>query len=226
MASTGNMSATDSFNLPIDIRILRLFSDGRRQTPKNVAAHLDQQAEYMSNRMRYLYKSGFLEDPGPADGSGMYVISDKGLVAVFHSENYARDYHWVFDKRCNQILDDQPKSDFLPDLVTLTDLQEQALLDLHQTPGLTIPSEFEIHVQERGLSPQTVGETLYALAFHGLAIRKDGMDVFEISHRGQLATDLISEDSDTVELTRKLRETFNDDERERLERITSLPNLK
>lgn len=204
--------------VPTDLEILELLSNGDRQTPANVAAHLDHDPRYMSQRLRNLEERGYIRDTPPAERSGMYELTDLGTITAFHIHTYVRDYHNIFHAVTEAILDDQPENSFYPDLIQIDDSARTALYELDRIEGLTVPSELQIEmVQEAEYSPQTAYEALYMLFYHGLAERVDNMDVYRITDRGEKAVNLLSEDlTDSVELTNRLRETYTDDEMERL----------
>jgi DNA-binding MarR family transcriptional regulator len=204
--------------VPTDLEILELLSNGDRQTPANVAAHLDHDSRYMSERLRNLEERGYIRDAPPAERSGMYELTDLGAIAAFHIHTYVRDYHRVFRAATEVILDKQPENSFYPDLIPLDDPDRTALHELNTAEGLTVPSELHIEiVHDAGYAPQTANESLYNLFYHGLAERVDNMDVYRITDRGEKAVNLLFEDvTDPVELTDRLRETYTDDETERL----------
>lgn len=204
--------------VPTDLEILELLSTGDRQTPANVAAHLDHDSRYMSERLRNLEGRGYIRDAPPADRSGMYELTNLGVIAAFHIHAYVRDYHNTFHARTEVILENQPENTFYPDLFAIDDADRTALHELKNVEGLTVPSELHIEiVHDAGYAPQTANEALYSLFYHGLAERVDNMDVYRITERGEKAVDLLFEDvTDPVELTNRLRETYTDDEMERV----------
>lgn len=201
-----------------DLEILELLLSGDRQTPANVAAHLGHDSRYMSERLRNLEERGYIRDAPPAERSGMYELTDLGAIAAFHIHTYVRDYHNIFHAATEIILDKQPKNAFYPDLITIEDADRTALHELNKVEGLTVPSELHIEiVSDAGYAPQTANEALYSLFYHGLAERVENMDVYRITERGAKAVELLFEDvTDPVEFTDRLRETYSDDEKERL----------
>lgn len=204
--------------VPTDIEILDLLSNGNRQTPANVGAHLDHDSRYMSERLRNLEERGYIRDAPPAERSGMYELTDLGAITAFHIHTYVRDYHNMFRAETESILEKQPENSFYPDLIPLNDADQTALNELNSAEGLTVPSElrFEL-VNEAGYVPQTANEALYILYYHGLAERVDNMDVYRITERGEKAINFLSDDiTDPVELTNRLRETYTDEEMKRL----------
>ncbi len=204
---------------PTDIEIIELLSTGVRQTPANVAAHLERDSRYMSERLRSLEKRGYIRDAPPAERSGMYELTRLGSIVAFHIQTYVRDYHDTFHAMSEIILNDQPEDMFYPDLIKIEEVDRIALDELSKIEGLTVPSELEIEIShDAGYSPQTAGEALFSLSYHGLGERVDGMDVYRITERGEKAVDLLSDGvDDPVELTEQLRETYSSEERGRLD---------
>lgn len=203
---------------PTDLEIIELLSTGDRQTPANVAAHLDRDSRYMSERLRSLEKREYIQDAPPAERSGMYELTKLGSIVAFHIHTYVRDHHNTFDAISNLLLEEQPETGFYPDLIIIEDAADVALHRLNESEGLLVPSKLEIDiVQDRGYSPQTTGEALYTLSFHGLAERVDGMDVYQITERGERTVEFLAEGvTEPVELTDQLREMYSSDEKERL----------
>lgn len=204
--------------VPTDPEILELLSNGDRQTPANVAAHLDRNPQYMSQRLRMLEERGYICDAPPADRSGMWELTDLGTIAAFHIHTYERGYHNIFHAATETILNQQPEDAFYPDLIVTSDPSRTALFELNSRDGLIVPSELHIEIaHDAEYAPQAAGEALYSLYYHGLAERVDDMDVYRITDRGEKAADLPFEElTDPVELTDRLRETYTDNETERL----------
>ncbi len=204
--------------VPTDLEILELLLTGDRQTPANVAAYLERDSRYMSERLRNLEERGYIRDAPPAERSGMYELTDIGAIAAFHIHTYVRDYHNIFHAKTEIVLDKQPENAFYPDLVTIDDPDRIALEQLYNAEELTVPSKLHIEIAyDAGYAPQTANEALYSLFYHGLAERVDNMDVYRITERGEKVMNLLFEDvTAPVELTDRLRETYTDDEIERV----------
>lgn len=214
--------------IPTDLEILELLSTGDRQTPANVAAHLDHDSRYMSERLRNLEDRGYIRDAPPADRSGMYELTDLGAIAAFHIHTYVRDYHPIFRATTEYILDNQPGKTFYPDLILIEGADRIALRELHKREGLTVPSELHIEIaHDADYAPLTANEALYRLFYDGLAERVDNMDVYRITDRGEKAMDLLLEDvTAPVELTDRLRETYTNDETERLHILGDVASIR
>lgn len=77
--------------VPTDFEILEAMSDGKRQTAPNLAAILERESTYMNNRLAELAGHGLVEKVGPSERSGMYVITERGRVALEHRDEYSHD---------------------------------------------------------------------------------------------------------------------------------------
>lgn len=209
---------TEPLTIPTDLEIIELLSAGKRQTPANVAAHLDRDSRYMSERLRDLEKREYICDAPPAERSGMYELTRLGGIVAFHIHAYVRDYHSTFhavSKMLNVLTDDE----FYPDLIKIDDTLHAALHKLDETEGLLVPSKLDIDIVT-GSPPQGSEEALYVLSYYALAERVDGMDVYQITERGEKALYLLAEGiTEPTELTEQLRETYSVDEKERLNSI-------
>ena len=89
--------------VPTDFDILAAMSDGKRQTATNVAAIIDRDSRYMNNRLAELAGHGLIEKVGPADQSGMYVITDRGLAAL----ELRGEYHHGLAPEFDAMIDEQ-----------------------------------------------------------------------------------------------------------------------
>lgn len=217
----------EPLTLPTDRDILQRIDDKKRYTPKLVGLLLDKDPSYVASELRKLDSRGYVDDPAKEyeitdNRSGMYTLTNLGLVVRFHLPTYVRDYHRVFDSQSRLVLEKQPDNNFYPDLVILDDPERIALQELIRVDGVTIPSELHIEIShDADYSPRTASEALYGLYYHGLAERVEEMDVYRITERGEMAAELVLEDgSDPIELTEKLRETYSDKKWERLNALT------
>lgn len=219
MSSDDPRTTTDSLVLPIDQHILNVLINGRRQTPRNLAAIInsDNTRNYIGNRLRALEKRGYLFSPGPADRSGMYEITSWGRVAEYRISQYDRGYNDLFHELVIRTVETQPDPEHVPyshypdnpnpapdpdgttytDWTKLTESELNALYSLIDITGITIPSDFTSHNEtDNELSTNDAADILYALHFYGLADRRDGMDAYVVS---DIARDLItSEAADAI----------------------------
>lgn len=201
MSSDDPQTTTDPLVLPIDRHILNTLVNGRRQTPRNLAAiiNTDDTRNYIGNRLRALEKRGYLYSPGPADRSGMYEITSWGRVAEFRISQYDRGYNDIFHELVIRTVETQPDPEHIPnghypdnpnpapdpdgttytDWIKLTESELNALYSLVDITGITIPSDFTSHIEtDGGVSTNVAAEMLYALHFYALADRHDGMDAY------------------------------------------------
>lgn len=73
---------------PTDFDILDALDDGRRNNAINLAEILDRDRQYINTRLPALLDYGLVERVGPADNSGLYVITPKGQAVVEHRDAY------------------------------------------------------------------------------------------------------------------------------------------
>lgn len=235
---TGIMAESE-IRLPTDFRILELMAQGKRQTSTNLAAMLDLDRRYVTNRLNFLREEGYLRDPGPAEQSRMVEITAMGRIAIFRGDRLVREQYSMFRHlchhvfACNRKLEDQ----FLPDLIATRHHENRALQKLSEIDGLTIPSEFENQLNLEDHAYSTSSDVLYSLYFWSLAERKDNMDVYQISPRGEKYLELLPESAfesesfevgvdDWIEATEYVREYYTDEEIALLEEITKCWNVE
>ncbi|MFP8956994.1 hypothetical protein ACLI4Y_09720 [Natrialbaceae archaeon A-CW3] len=174
--------------LPTDERILKILDSGKRQTPKNIAAFLDDaDPSYMSNRLRVLEKRGYVNSPGPAERSGMYEITTWGRVATHRINKYNRGYDGLFHLlviRTAETQDEELPAQIQSDWIQLTDDEIDALIEFVEIGGVTIPSDFPNYYDE-DISANDAAEMLYTFYFYGFAERHEGMDAYSPTHRAK-----------------------------------------
>lgn len=73
---------------PIDFDVLEELSNEKRNTAPNLAAELDRDRAYINTRLPGLADYNLLERVGPASRSGLYEITEKGLIAAEYREKY------------------------------------------------------------------------------------------------------------------------------------------
>lgn len=76
---------------PTDFDILSVLSDGKRNNAVNIAEILDQERSYMNTRLPVLEDYGLIESVGPAENSGLYVITERGQQALENQDKYNTD---------------------------------------------------------------------------------------------------------------------------------------
>lgn len=74
---------------PTDFEILQALSDGKRNNASNLSHVLDKNRSYINTRLPVLADYGLLERVGPAPNSGLYVITETGIVVADLQAEYA-----------------------------------------------------------------------------------------------------------------------------------------
>ncbi|POG55449.1 hypothetical protein [Haloferax marisrubri] len=77
--------------VPTDFDILEALSDRRRNTAVNLSYILDKNRSYINTRLPILADYGLLARVGPAPNSGLYEITEKGLVVIDNRDQYRTD---------------------------------------------------------------------------------------------------------------------------------------
>jgi len=73
---------------PTDFELLSALSDGKRNTAANLAIEIERNRSYINTRLPVLADYGLVERIGPAERSGLYEITERGLVVLDHREAY------------------------------------------------------------------------------------------------------------------------------------------
>lgn len=76
---------------PTDFLILENLSDGKRNVASNIAVNIDKSRDNVNNRLPQLEDYGLVKKIGPNERSGLYVITDKGRLALENRELYRED---------------------------------------------------------------------------------------------------------------------------------------
>lgn len=92
---------------PTDFEILEAMSNDKRQTATNLAAIIHRDSRYMNNRLASLAAFGLVEKVGPSPRSSMYVITERGRVALENKEAYDHDSIREFALMVDEQLDSQ-----------------------------------------------------------------------------------------------------------------------
>lgn len=77
--------------VPTDFEILRALADGRRNNAVNLAYELDRNRSYINTRLPVLADYGLIERVGPAPNSGLYAVTERGVVAAESQAAYEDD---------------------------------------------------------------------------------------------------------------------------------------
>ena len=77
--------------VPTDFEVLEALSGGQRNNAVNISHTIDKNRAYINTRLPILADYGLVERVGPAPNSGLYEITEKGLVVLEHRDAYERD---------------------------------------------------------------------------------------------------------------------------------------
>jgi predicted transcriptional regulator len=66
--------------IPTDLELLTELSDERRNTAANLSTILSMDRSYVNTRLPVLADRGLLNKVGPSQESGVYEITEKGLL--------------------------------------------------------------------------------------------------------------------------------------------------
>ncbi len=77
--------------VPTDFEILDVLSDGKRNNAVNIAVELDKNRAYINTRLPILLDYGLVARVGPAENSGLYIITDKGKEVLEHRDVYGEE---------------------------------------------------------------------------------------------------------------------------------------
>ncbi len=94
------------------------------------------------------------------------------------------------------------KKSFIPLYYQLADLLRERIADVRLTPGMAIPSEFDL-IQEHGISRGTVREALRQLEQEGLIERRKGVGTFVSAPKIEHETDRVMGFSRVMQMTGK-----------------------
>lgn len=85
---------------PTDFHLLEALSDGNRNTAVNLAHELGRNRAYVETRLPILADYRLVERVGPAPNSGLYRITDRGLAAIEHRNDYhdAEDFDALVER--------------------------------------------------------------------------------------------------------------------------------
>jgi hypothetical protein len=73
---------------PTDFELLSALSDGKRNTAANLAIEIERNRSYINTRLPVLADYGLVDRIGPAERSGLYEITERGLVVLDNREAY------------------------------------------------------------------------------------------------------------------------------------------
>ena len=76
---------------PTDFQILDELADGRRNTAANLAVEIQKDRNYLNTRFSDLADAGLIRRIGPAESSGLYQITSRGVTAAQNQSLYKTD---------------------------------------------------------------------------------------------------------------------------------------
>jgi|AntRauTorckE6833_2_1112554.scaffolds.fasta_scaffold25144_1 hypothetical protein len=90
---------------PTDFDVLEVFSDGEQNLARNVSKSLERDRPYINTRLSHLEGSNLLERIGPAENSGLYRITERGVAAFALRDQYdsGREWEQLVDERAEEI---------------------------------------------------------------------------------------------------------------------------
>jgi DNA-binding MarR family transcriptional regulator len=176
-----------------DWGILDLCSDNR-ETRKNIAAALDKSPNYISKELSKLSEMGLLEQPGPAENSGMHVTTEKGEFVLSKQEKYERRQSELFGElvesavELSRELSAETDEEVTPsDIVVVTEQAHDLLQKLENHSGLS-PREAADRI---GMNLYATQGILYELYFFDLldrAVTSEG-EIYDLTARGRRLLD-------------------------------------
>jgi DNA-binding MarR family transcriptional regulator len=89
---------------PTDFLILRALNAHGRNVATNLAELTGKSRKNINTRLPVLADYGLVRKVGPAEGSGLYEITDRGIEAVRNRERYdeVEDFESLLDRQTDQ----------------------------------------------------------------------------------------------------------------------------
>ncbi len=86
---------------PTDFLILEALDEHGRNVAPNLEHHTEKSRKNINNRLPVLEDYGLVEKVGPAENSGLYEITERGLLALEHRDEYDEvdDFGEYLDKQ-------------------------------------------------------------------------------------------------------------------------------
>jgi len=166
-----------------------------RQTRANLAAKSDLSPDYVSSKLSELKQYNLIEQPGPAENSGMWVTSPAGNLAVERQTKYQREHSELFGALVTDAVD-------LADELSRKSDQDVSPQDIILTSGdafsalrdLSGESSFRAHDAQDRLDFDNIFAVhgiLYELWFFDLVSRADTSEgqVYDIAGKGRALLD-------------------------------------
>ncbi len=86
---------------PTDFLILEALQLYGRNVAPNLAAHIDKSRKNINTRLPVLLDYGLVDKIGPSDNSGLYEVTEKGVVVLQLRDAYneVEDFDGLVDRR-------------------------------------------------------------------------------------------------------------------------------
>jgi len=176
-----------------DWGILNLCSDNR-ETRKNIAAALDKSPNYISKELSKLSEMGLLEQPGPAENSGMHVTTEKGEFVLSKQEKYERRQSELFGElvesavELSRELSAEADEEITPsDIVVVTE-QAHDLLQKLENQSRISPQEAADWIGMNLYATQAILYELYLFNLLDRAVTSEG-ELYDLTARGRRLLD-------------------------------------
>ncbi|QKY19669.1 phage repressor protein [Halolamina sp. CBA1230] len=176
-----------------DWGILNLCSDNR-ETRKNIAAALDKSPNYISKELSKLNEMGLLQQPGPAENSGMHVTTKKAEFVLSKQEKYERRQSELFGEFVESAvelareLSAEADEEVTPrDIVVVTGQAHELLQRLENRSGIS-PQEAADRIEMNLYATQAVLYELYFFDLLDRAVTSEG-EIYDLTARGRRLLD-------------------------------------
>ncbi|MFW6153172.1 MAG: winged helix-turn-helix domain-containing protein [Halobacteriota archaeon] len=89
---------------PTDFLILEALQLYGRNVAPNLAEHIDKSRKNINTRLPVLLDYGLVDKVGPSNNSGLYEITDKGVVVLQHRDAYndVEDFDSLIERRLEE----------------------------------------------------------------------------------------------------------------------------
>lgn len=86
---------------PTDFLILEALQLYGRNVAPNLAEHIDKSRKNINTRLPVLLDYGLVDKIGPSDNSGLYEVTEKGVVVLQHRDAYneVEDFDALIDRK-------------------------------------------------------------------------------------------------------------------------------
>ncbi|WP_117367493.1 winged helix-turn-helix domain-containing protein [Natrarchaeobaculum sulfurireducens] len=177
-----------------DFRILSLCSENR-ETPANLAAHLDVTPNYVSKELGKLRELELIQQPGPADNSGMYITTELGEFVVSKDSVYERAQAELFAQLAenavglaNDLNREDEEQSIEPGDIVISSMDAYELLHRFEDADTLQPGEI---AEPEQMNLFAVRGLLYELVFFEVVDRQVSADgeMYSLTQRGREVLD-------------------------------------